>query len=110
VISKDWIWFQKDSSPTMGWYPLSNPQFDDFYNIFDSPYLRLLNQLFKQRISNDTSKSQNPTELKEEQTKSGNNKEIHLKERSKPNPPKSMQAYSFRTSIYRGNNGIEHIY
>jgi hypothetical protein len=69
-----------------------------------------LNKLSKQSISNDTSKSSNPKELKEEQTKSDNKEETQLKEESKPNPPKSMQAYSFRTSIYRGNDGIEHIY
>jgi hypothetical protein len=48
--------------------------------------------------------------LKEEQTKSDNKEETQLKEESKPNPPKIMQAYSFLTSIYRGNDGVEHIY
>jgi hypothetical protein len=77
-MSKDWALFKKDSSAKMSWYSFPNPQFNDFYKIFDSPHLRLLNQVFKQSISNDPSKSRNPKLLKEEQRKSDNNEETQL--------------------------------
>jgi hypothetical protein len=77
-------------------------QFDDIcniyniYNIFNTSRLQLSN-----KASN---------ELKEEQTNTENNEERQSKGNLEQNQPKIRQIYSIKTSIYRGNDGTEHIY
>jgi hypothetical protein len=71
-------------------------QFDDFWNIWNTSRLQLSNKASNQ--------------LKEDRTKTENNQETQPKGKVEQNHPKSRQIYSIKTSIYRGNDGTEHIY